>query len=259
MNQNEPYPNQYNDEISLVDLATIFVRRRRVFYAVFAAVILAALGYAVFLVGEAKEYTTLVQLGEKVEEGERSPLERPATVIANLQTRWLPEQQAIFAELNSARKPFGVEAENPKDTSLIKLTSTTAPQNAKAVEEAHKTLVDQIVERQNRVLERDKQALSQRLEYISEYLEQMSGEEAAGQAAAEAVQQRVQIVAELESLQGPEVLVVARESIENKGTSKLLIMVLAGFLGFMLAFVATFTAEFVIKVRAALKHPNTAS
>lgn len=259
MNQNQPYPNQYNDEISLVDLATIFVRRRRVFYTVFAAVILAALGYALFLAGEAKEYTTLVQLGEKVEGGSRQPLERPATVIATMQTRWLPQQQGFYAELNSTKMPFRVEAENPKDTSLIKLTSTTSPEHAEAVGKAHQTLVSQIVERQNRLLARDKQALSQRLEYINEYLEQMSGEVAAGLAAAEAVQQRVEIVAELESLQGPEVLVVARESIENKGTSKLLIMVLAGFLGFMLAFLATFTAEFIIKVRAALKQPNTVS
>lgn len=255
MSQNEQYPNQYSDEISLVDLATIFIRRRYVFYAVFAAVVLSALLYALFVMGEAKGYTTLVQLGEKVEEGERQPLERPATVIATLEARWVPEQQAIYAELNNARMPFELKVENPSDTSLIKLTSVSSPLNGKLVTETHQALVDQIVERQNRVLERDRQALSQRLDHINEYLDQISGEAAAGEAAAEAVQQRVQIVAELESLQGPEVLVVGRESIESKGTSKLLVMVLAVFLGVMLAFIATFTAEFIVKVRAALNHP----
>lgn len=255
MSDSERYPKQHIDEISLVDLATIFVRRRYFFFAVFAVVVFAALLYALVLMGEAKEYTTLVQLGEKIEEGERQPLEKPATVIANMQTRWLPEQQAAYAELQGARMPFSVEIDNPTDTSLIKLASTSSPVHAEAILEAHRTLVDQIVKRQMRILERDRQALSQRLEYVNDYLEQMSGAEATGRAAAEAVEQRVQMMAELESLQAPEVLVVGRESIENKGTSRLLVMVVAVFLGFVLAVIATFAAEFIVKVRAALNQP----
>ncbi|MCR9190150.1 MAG: hypothetical protein NXH96_15355 [Alteromonadaceae bacterium] len=255
MSQNERYPNQYSDEISLVDLATIFVRRRYVFYGVFTAVAITAMLYVLFLMGEAKEYTTLVQLGEKVEKGERKPFERPATVIATIEARLLPEQKAVYAELNNARMPFDLKAANPGNTSLIKLVSVASPVNAGLVKEAHQKLVDQIVERQNRALGREKQSLSQRLEYINDYLDQMSGEIAAGEAAAEAVQQRVQIMTELESLQGAEILVVGRESIENKGTSKLLVMVLALFLGLMLAFIATFAAEFIAKVRDALQQP----
>jgi uncharacterized protein involved in exopolysaccharide biosynthesis len=51
MSENKQQPQQpqhpyYDDEISLVDLATTFIRRRRVFYAVFVVVVGVALLYA---------------------------------------------------------------------------------------------------------------------------------------------------------------------------------------------------------------------
>ncbi|MFL1455741.1 hypothetical protein ACJO5Y_15005 [Marinobacter sp. GN3S48] len=252
MSQNEQFTKQYDDEISLVDLATIFVRRRRIFFAVCGGVVLLALAYALFLVGEVKEYTTLVQLGEQIEDGEREPLEPAATVVATIENRWYPEQQALYIELENSRMPFQVSAEAPRNTSLIKLTSKASPVKAEAVTSIHEKLVDHIVRRQTQLLERKKQTLEQRLKYVNEYLEGLSGQESMGEAAAQAVQERIEISGQIESLQPAETLVVARESLDNKGTSKRLIMVLAVFLGLMLGIVATFMAEFIGKVRQEL-------
>lgn len=249
MNSTSEQRHQYDDEISLVDLAAILVRRRRTLYLVLGGVILIALAYALFLVGEVKEYTTLVQLGEQAEEGRRDPLEPATTVVATIENRWYPEQQALYIELNNSKMPFQVSAEAPRNTSLIKLTSRSSPANSEHVVSVHEKLVSQVIERQTQLLERKKQALEQRLKYINDYLQGLSGQEAMGEAAAQAVQERIEVSAQLESLQPAEVLVVARESLENKGTSKRLIMVLAVFLGLMLGIVATFTVEFISKVR----------
>lgn len=256
MNQIQQQPNNCSDEISLIDVAKILVRRRRVFYVVFLGIAVIALLYALIFLGEAKEYTTLVQLGEKVEEGKSEPLERPATVIANFDSQWLPERRSSYAANNQSPMPFNVEAENPRDTNLIKLRSVSPQKNAEIVRSTHQHLVDKITERQNAIVEREKRVLSQRLSHVEAFLERVGNESGLGQAAAEAVQQRARIIAELESLQTPEVLTVGRESLENKGTSKLLVMVAAVFLGFILAIVATFTAEFIARVRLALEQPD---
>ncbi|MGM0767017.1 MAG: hypothetical protein ACQEV6_03205 [Pseudomonadota bacterium] len=252
MSENEQYSKQYDDEISLVDLATMFVRRRRVFYVVFGGVVLLAFAYALFLVGDVKEYTTLVQLGEQVEEGKKEPLEPATTVVATIENRWYPEQQALYIELENAKMPFHVSAEAPKNTSLIKLTSTTSPNNAKRVVSVHDKLVDLVAKRQTELLERKKQNLEQRFKYINEYLAGLSGQEAMGEAAAQAVRERIEISAKIESLQPAEILVVARESLDNKGVSKRLIIVFAVFLGLMFGVVATFMAEFIRRVRQEL-------
>lgn len=256
MNDIPEQRHQYDDEISLVDLATVFVKRRHTFYLVFGGVVLIALAYAVFLVGEVKEYTTLVQLGEQVEDGKREPLEPATTVVATIENRWYPEQQALYIELENSRLPFQISVEAPKNTSLIKLTSKSSPINSERVVSVHEKLVSQVVGRQTQLLERKKQALEQRLKYINDYLQGLSGQEAMGEAAAQAVQERIEVSAQLESLQPAEVLVVARESLENKGTSKRLIMVLAVFLGLMFGIVATFTVEFISKVRQQLSRSS---
>lgn len=59
-----PSRPKYDDEISLVDLATTFLKRRRVFYVVFVVVSLAGVAYALFA-PERYEYVTLVKLAEK--------------------------------------------------------------------------------------------------------------------------------------------------------------------------------------------------
>ena len=59
-----PSRPQYDDEISLVDLATTFLRRRRVFYVVFIVVSLVGVAYALSA-PEKYEYVTLMKLAEK--------------------------------------------------------------------------------------------------------------------------------------------------------------------------------------------------
>jgi uncharacterized protein involved in exopolysaccharide biosynthesis len=124
------------------------------------------------------------------------------------------------------------------------------------VEKAQQQLVDRIMERQNSLVERSKRALQRRLESINNTLERLSGRQVAGEAIAQVIQERGSIEAQLESLQPAETLVVARESLDNKGTSKKLILALAIVLGLMLGIFAAFMAEFASQVRQAMKEKD---
>ncbi|MDR9426346.1 MAG: lipopolysaccharide biosynthesis protein, partial [Marinobacter sp.] len=78
----------------------------------------------------------------------------------------------------------------------------------------------------------------------------------AGEALAQIIQEQVDVQAQLDSLKPAETLVVARESLENKGTSKKLILAVAIVLAFMLGIFATFMAEFASQVRQAMKEKD---
>jgi uncharacterized protein involved in exopolysaccharide biosynthesis len=255
MNQTDQYPQRYDDEISLVDLATTFIRRRRVFYAVFGGVVILALVYALVLVGEVREYSTLVQLGED----NNKPVESPAAVIASIESHWYP---ALVGEYRASREqnlPFKISVANPENTHLVKLTSEASPELKEEVKKQHQKLVERINERQTELLNRQKQELEQRVTSLKDYLEELSGMDATGEAQAQLIQQRANMLSEIESittridkLKPAETLVIARESLENKGTSKKLILALAIVLGVMLGIFSAFMAEFVSHVRKAM-------
>jgi|AntDeeMinimDraft_5_1070356.scaffolds.fasta_scaffold08175_3 uncharacterized protein involved in exopolysaccharide biosynthesis len=258
MSENKQQPQQpqhpyYDDEISLVDLATTFIRRRRVFYAVFVVVVGVALLYALLLVGEVKEYSSLVQLAEEQTEEGKQPVEPPTAVLATIENRWYPELQAVYAETQGKKLPFKISASNPEDTALIKLTTEASPNAAAEVKKIHQQLVDSIIERQNTVVNRSEKALEQRLASVENTLQRLVEQQVAGEAIAQTIKERADLEAERESLRPAEVLVVARESLDNKGTSKKLILALAIVLGLMLGIFATFMAEFASQVRKAMK------
>ena len=256
MNQTDQYPQRYDDEISLVDLATTFVHRRRVFYAVFGGVVILALVYALVLVGEVREYSTLVKLGED----NNKPVESPAAVIASIESHWYP---ALVGEYRASREqnlPFKISVANPENTHLVKLTSEASPELKGEVKKQHQKLVERINERQAALLNRQKQELEQRVASLKDYLEELSGMEATGEAQAQLIQQRASMLSEIESmttridkLEPSETLVVAREGLENRGTSKKLVLGLAILLGLMLGVFSAFMAEFIAQVRLSLR------
>ena len=239
----------YDDEISLVDLALTFIRRRRVFYVVFLATTLAGLAYALLLVPEKYEYVSLYQMAE-VDSGET--VEAPATTIATLENRWFPEIQASHRQTEEEKLPFEISFSNPEDTGLIRIASEASPENSVLVEQTHRKLIEQVKERQQTLLAREKQSLENRIEVIGRALESLQGGENTGSAIAEAYEKRVELEGRLEVLNPGEALVVIRESAESKGTSKRLIVILAVILGGMMGVFLAFFSEFIGLVREQL-------
>ncbi|MBL3554932.1 MULTISPECIES: Wzz/FepE/Etk N-terminal domain-containing protein [Marinobacter] len=239
----------YDDEISLVDLATTFIRRRRVFYVVFFVTTLVGLAYAILLMPDKYEYVSLVQMAE-VDSGKT--VEEPATTIATLENRWFPEIQATHRQAEEEKLPFDVSFSNPENTGLIRMASEAAPENASLVKETHEKLVNQVKERHQVLLNREKKSLESRIKAVDRAIESLQGGEDTGSAIAEAFQKRVELEGKLEGLSSGETLVVSRENAERKGTSRSLIVILAVLLGGMMGVFLAFFSEFVVLVREQL-------
>ncbi|WP_166253988.1 Wzz/FepE/Etk N-terminal domain-containing protein [Marinobacter salicampi] len=240
---------QYDDEISLVDIAATFIRRRRIFYAVFVIFTLGGLAYAL-LATETYQYTSLIQVAEK---GSGKYIEEPATTIATLENRWLPEQETIFRAETDGKLPFSVSFSNPDNTGLIRFTSEAASDSKREVELVHSNLIDSIKARQNALLEREKQSLQSRINSVERAIETLQGGEDTGAAIAEAFERKVRLESDLEALKPAEVLVVSRQSADKTGPARVKIMVVTLFIAGIMGVLSVFLVQFGGSVRTALK------
>ncbi|WP_148863389.1 Wzz/FepE/Etk N-terminal domain-containing protein [Marinobacter fonticola] len=247
---NNAYEQQQmrDDEISLVDLAAVFVRRRYVFYIVFVVVTLAGLAYALFT-SDKYEYASLLEVAEQ---GDGRPIEQPAAVIATIENRWLQEVSTRFRAEHEKKLPFEVNASNPEQTRLIRLSSESDKENAEVVKDIHTTLIDRVKQHQGNLISSEEKSLQRQIESLEKVIEALEGQQFAGEALARAIEKRVSLERQLEQLKPVEVLVVSRESAEKTGPRRALIVVLAGLLGGMVGVFGAFLFEFIIRVRAQL-------
>ncbi|MEX0606037.1 MAG: Wzz/FepE/Etk N-terminal domain-containing protein [Marinobacter sp.] len=248
--EQRPY---YDDEISLVDLAATFIRRRRIFYAVFVLVTLAGLAYAL-LAAEKYQFSTLIQVAEK---NPGRYLEAPESTIATLENRWLSEQQTLFRAETDRSLPFDVTFSNPENTGLIRFVSEAAEESESEVEQVHKALIEKIEQRQNALVERERKSIQRRIESVTRSIETLQGGTDTGAAIAEAFERKVELESDLESLKSPEVLVVSRQSADKTGPARTLIVALAIMLGGMAGIFLAFFAQFAASVRSHLADGST--
>ncbi|MGF2684924.1 Wzz/FepE/Etk N-terminal domain-containing protein [Marinobacter sp. DUT-3] len=237
-----------DDEISLVDLAATFIRRRRIFYVAFLVTTLGGLVYAL-LAQETYQYTSLLQVAEK---GPSKYVEEPSTTIATLENRWLPEQETIFRAETDKKLPFKVTFSNPENTGLIRFVSEASVDNKSDVEQTHQNLIDSVKERQGTLIEREKRSLQGRIDSVERALETLQGGEDTGAAIAEAFERKVGLESDLEALKAAEVLVVSRQSADKAGPARALIVVLAAIFGGMMGVFLAFFAQFATLVKSQL-------
>lgn len=237
-----------DDEISLVDLASTFMRRRRIFYVVFLITLAAGVLYAI-LMPEKYDYVSLVKLAEK---GAGDFVEKPATVIATLENHWLPEIAAAYLAEQNQPLPFGLNISNPENTGLVRLVSEASPASSESIKQVHSQLIEHIKQAQAVAVSTLKKNLESQIESLTSTIDRLEGSRDVGAAIAEAVNKRLSLEMTLQHIQPAELLVLSRQTTEPKGPARSLIVVLAGLLGLMGGIFLSFFAEFVSLVRANL-------
>jgi uncharacterized protein involved in exopolysaccharide biosynthesis len=249
----QPY---YDGETSLVDLATVFVKRRRVFYGVFGLIVALGLVYALVIAPDVREYTSIVQLAEE----DRETLSSPAEIVSIINNNWYPVLQSNYQQTNEEELPFKVAVSNPEETSLIRIGSEVADKDEELVEASHRFIVDQLVEHQAARVEARKADMQQKLSAARERVDELQSRNFTPEAEAKAIEvvsdlkERIgDLQYDLESLKPAQVTLLAHQSAEKKGLSKALILALAIVFGLMLGVFSAFLAEFVAQVRSALK------
>jgi len=252
MNNSYPHSREeqdrYSDEISLVDLATTFIRRRRVFYVVFLLCTLGGLAYAL-QASNTYTYVSLVQLAQK---DSATSLQAPAATIATLENRWLPEVKTTYRTQNEENLPFDVKFVNPENTGLIHVSTETTENQAEQVEEIHKLLIRNLSQYQQALVKREQASLDRQISSLSVVADSLRGQLESSDAFAAALQRSSSLEIARQNLAGVEVLVSARQSAEKTGPKRSLIVVLATLLGGMLGLFMVFMVEFGSSVKRQL-------
>lgn len=244
--------NTYQDEISLVDLATIFVRRIWLFIVLFVLFVVGGIVFAL-MQEEQYEYVSLYQIAEKSAD---EPIEMPAKAIAVMQSQRLPELQAAYKAEHGERVPFSVSFSNPENTSLVRISSEASRDSADNVTVFHSELLDYLRNRHEKQIVDARKSLETRIDSVTRTMETLKQTPDAGQALAQVMQEQVELEGKLALLSSGELMVVGRESIERVAPNRKLIAVLATVVGFIFAFIAVFFAEFASLVRKALREQN---
>ena len=259
----QPQRPYYDDEISLVDLATTFIRRRRVFYGVFVLVMVIAVAFALLRSQAASgTYTTTLQLStlpvlddseRKLESSGEMQNGRVPTLIAKIDSHWLPLARQQYAEQQGSW-PGGMSVEAIEDTELVTLTTSGTNWPETQVREAHQTLAGLIIAAQNERLAQRVALLEQQIETMDGILEAHSPESLV---AAQAIETRTELQQKVATGEPAAVLSLASKSTStDNGPSLKLILALAIVLGLMLGIFAAFMAEFASQVRQAMKEKS---
>lgn len=245
-----------DDEISLVDLAKILIRRWKLMTVTFLVIVLGALAYAL-LMERTYEYVSIYQVAEQAprDSDDLGALELPATVVAKVTNLYMgPVTRDLRSAENLESLPFGVSVSNPSDTLLIRLTSETSAAHGQLVETMHATMLKQIKDGQHGLLERRRTGLERQLENAKISLEAAKNSSSA--TAAELVASYSSRVAELEDrlalLREGQVAQTAVQSLEPTGTGRSLIIALGIVIGAMFAVMGAFFMQFAIAVRDSL-------
>lgn len=252
----QPSRPEYDDEISLVDLAKILVRRWKALVIIFVLVVGAALAYAL-LMPRTYQYVSIYDVAEKAP---TRALEAPSSLVAKASNLYLgPLTRELIAEQGWENLPFEVTINNPPDTLLVTLSSQASPDYVEQVKALHEHLLERLQQGQQRLVERQQETLQGQLESTKDSLEALrnSNSPSAGELIATYTARIAELEASLADLQEGEVNQVAVQSLEPAGTSRTLIVALGLVFGAMLAVIGVFVMQFASLVRTSLREDKS--
>ena len=252
-----PRQSYNDDEISLVDLAIILVKRWKFMVVVFIIVMACAV-IAAFFLPKSYQYTTLYSVAEYTnKDGDLVGVESPEALVAKAENVYLG---AEVRELLKAKKmdslPFETSVKNPKKTLLVQLNSEATEDDQSLVSELHQRVTDKLKEAQASLVKQRRNILKKQLTTARKALE--SSKESTSSNAGELVATYLERVAnleqELDGLRGGEVTQHAVQGVEPVVVSKKLVLSVGLVLAALLAIMAAFFMQFVSLVRDNVKN-----
>lgn len=254
-NPQEPRPYHDDDEISLVDLAKILIKRWKAVVITFMVIVLAALAYAL-MQERSYQYVSIYHVAEQAPAGNdaQGALESPNAVIAKIQNLYLgPITRELLEASGRESLPFGITLSNPDDTLLVRITSEASEANQELATRMHEQLLARVTEEQNQLLARNRERLEQQLESAQQTLAAAEEGGADGELLGMLMNRVVELESRLTELSAGQAAQEAVQSLQPTGTSRKLILALGIVLGGVLALMAAFFSHFASLVRASIE------
>jgi len=150
---------QYNDasyfaedEISLIDLAKVVIKRKTTLLVVFVLFVLAGLSVAM-LKKKQYQYGTTIEIGTTIVKGDPQLIDDPNTLLAKIQETYIPlAQHHLRAAHPENNKIYDLKARIPKNSTVIVLEGKGGADEADNYIQLQNDIIDQIIADHNRII-----------------------------------------------------------------------------------------------------------
>lgn len=243
------------EDITLVGFVVLLLKQWKIMLSCFLLMIFISFLIA-FLKPVKYDFTTMYGVASyETAEGIKRGLETPEEVIAKINNIFLEQQRRSLLSDNISELPFEVNVTNPRNTLLLRVTSTTEDKNLPLVERFHTGLVQAIEEDQSNLVEGLKRNLQSQFDAYSEALEaaRSSNTQRASELEAEYLEKIFLIERRVSSINEGEASQLSVRSIEPVGLGKSFIIAVGLILAILFAPIAAILRIFMKKVAAAYR------
>ena len=161
--QSYVYPVQ-EDEVNLVDLWVALLNYRKVFLAIFVAMLFLGLVFAFFIFQEKRSLVTVVQVGTYVQEGKTLPLESTESLLSKVNSSIVPLLTSDWVEKNELNGPFQTSVENPKGSDIITISNKVKEKDLALFSSYQQKVAESIIEGHSRLINSFQARLKSNLE-----------------------------------------------------------------------------------------------
>jgi len=148
-----PVNYQYEDEISLIDLWLILVRRKKALLIVFLVCVISGVVLAL-VKPPTYTYTTSIEIGTQVEKDNIRPIEDPQTLLAKIQESYIPLviHEYFKSHPDEEKENFDVKARVPNGSQIIVLESKGPNSKAQTYLTLQQSVVDKVKQDHQRIV-----------------------------------------------------------------------------------------------------------
>lgn len=238
-----------DDQINLIDLALILVRRKTMIVGIFIFTVVLGIISSIIL-PQKYTFSTSLEIGSQIINGLVNPFESPETLLAKLQHSFIPK--ALNEHYKSSpddSNKYKIKAKVPKDSSIIVLEIKGAEGKAEVLSHLLQNITQKAIIDHNRIYESVKRNLLSRLEQSNAKLEGL-GSGADNRAQKANLQSSIEgYSAQLVNLRNTREILPPMKSNEPSGLSQKIILALAIAGGAFISIFMAFFAEFIVLVR----------
>lgn len=240
-----------DDGISLIDLAMVLVRRRKMIAVITTFIILSGMA-AALLASKSYTFTTSIEIGSQIINGTVKSFESPQTLLAKLQYSFIPQTLNEHQLSNPAdEKKYKIIVRVPKNSDIIVLEAKGAEEQADLLSGLLQNITQKAAHDHSRIFESVKRNLLSQLEQTRTKLANL-GSSANNHAEEAILQSSIEgYSSQLANLRNTREISPPMKSLGPSGVNGKLIVIIAAFAGIFLGVFSAIFAEFVEKVREA--------
>ena len=248
------------NEINLIDVALMFVRRWKILVGVTLLFILMGTVTAV-LKPVAHTYRTSLQVGSQFINNTKIPFESTQTVLAKIEYSLIPQALDEYRQSKPGiAKTPKITARSPKNTEVIVLEANTTSDDAQAASELLLNTVGKITQDHDRLFESIRKNLTDLRDNVKMELGKFDRRADSGFKDKKILVDRIdELETRIANIKRTEVISPPIKSLQPAGINRSLIVLFSAMVGIFIAVLSAITVEFIEKVKERSREISTAS